>query len=248
MKVAFGNHPAHTCRAVLPPITALLLVAMSLAVSSAAVLPANRWVELARDPSGGRRSSAIRYVPGAKGFLLWGFFDTDPDLLQEMPLMRTSEYDTVFFDLESARWENHFPKAWEELWSKQLPLAYVPRTYSGITSGSERSVLRSATNSPNAAPRPDLNIVFDQVAYHPPSNSLAYFTGGLTAFYDVAKRHWSGPRPRRRAPPVLGGSLAHDPLHDELILFGGGNVAELDSNGQLAGHAGTWIYSIAANE
>jgi hypothetical protein len=47
---------------------------------------------------------------------------------------------------------------------------------------------------------------------------------------------------------VLGGSLAYDPLHDEIILFGGGHVAERGPDGQVAGHTGTWVYRPKAND
>ena len=70
----------------------------------------------------------------------------DPELLQEQPLMQIPEYDMVSFDAAEGRWRSHFPREWAELWRRRLPLAYVPRTYSGITSGSERTVLRGATH------------------------------------------------------------------------------------------------------
>jgi len=130
-----------------------------------------------------RPGSAIRYVPESHAFFLWGFMNDDPELLQEQPLMQIPEYDMVTFDPDEGRWRNHFPVEWEEQWSKRLPLAYIPRTYSGITSGSERTVLRGPTNEKEGAPRPDLNIVFDQAVYFPPTQSLVYFTGGLTAAY-----------------------------------------------------------------
>lgn len=208
----------------------------------------NRWVEIRRDANGARRSSAIRYVPDERAFFLWGFMNDNPDLLQEHPLIEIPEYDMVSFDPDAGRWQNHFPTAWEELWSKKLPLAYVPRTYSGITNGSERSILRSPTDSPGAASRPDLNLVFDQVAYHPPSKSLIYFTGGLTAAYDVTNRRWTDLAPAHSPPPVRGGSLTYDPVNDEMVLFAGGHVVEPGPNGAVVGYAGTWVYSFASDD
>src|SRR4029079_13081243 len=90
---------------------------------------------------------------------------------------------------------------------------------------------------------PDLNISFDHVVYHPPSRSLVYFTGGLTVAYHVESRRWRNLAPAQTPPPVLGGSLAYDPLHDEIVLFGGGHVAEKRDDGRIVGHTGTWIYS-----
>jgi hypothetical protein len=166
----------------------------------------------------------------------------DPNLLQEQPLMEIPEYDVVGFDPRERRWLNHLPKRWESQWSKKLPLAYIPRTYSGITTGSERTVLRGLTDDAGGAPRPDLNVVFDQVSYHPPTNSLIYFTGGLTAAYETVNRRWSDLAPKNSPPPVLGGSLAHDPVNDEIVLFGGGHVAESGPDGRVVGYTGTWVY------
>ncbi len=205
-------------------------------------LPANRWVQIAKDPVGARRGRSIRYAPDAGAFFLWGFMNADPDLLQEQPLMVAPEYDVVYFDPSQSQWRSHLPRAWELLWNKRLPLAYTPRTYSGITTGSERTVLRGATSEEEGAPRPDLNIVFDQVTYHPASKSLIYFTGGLTAAYNVMDRRWSDLVPSHSPPPVLGGSLAYDSINDEIILFGGGHVAEAGSDGRVVGYTGTWVY------
>ena len=229
-------------------VTSVLLLTCVCAASSAQDLPANRWVELRREPAGARPGSAVRYVPSAGQFLLWGFMNHDPDLPQEQPLMEIPEYDMVAFDLTARAWRGHLPRSMEESWSRHLPLAYVPRTYSGITTGSERTILRGPSNDREAPPRPDLNIVFDQVTYRPANHSLYYFTGGLTAAYDAANRHWTDLRPRHSPPPVLGGSLVYDPLHDEILLFGGGHVAERGPDGAVRGYTGTWVYSIAGND
>ncbi len=206
-------------------------------------IPANQWVQLGQDLQGARPGSAIRFAPSVGVFFLWGFMNSNPDLLQEQPLMEIPEYDMVTFNPAERVWRSHFPKPWEEAWSQKLPLAYSARTYAGITTGSERTVLRNPTEEAEGAPRLDLNLVFDQVTYHPASQSLLYFTGGLTAAYHTINRRWSDLAPRHSPPPVLGGSLAYDPVHDEVVLFGGGHVAEPDPNGKLVGYTGTWVYS-----
>jgi hypothetical protein len=226
---------------------ALLLPLVSLACGKQAdnQFPANQWIQLRKDTVGARRASAVRYVPDVDRFFLWGFMDFDPDLLQEHPLAEVPEYDVVTFDLNEARWRNHLPEPWEKEWNRKLPLAYIARTYAGLTTGSERTVLRSPTDENEGAPRPDLNLVFDQVSYHPPSKSLFYFTGGLTAAYDVVKRRWSDLMPVHTPPPVVAGSLAYDPLNDEMVLFGGGHVTEKATDGRIVGYTGTWVYRFA---
>ena len=217
-------------------------------MSSACLAQPGQWTELRKDFAGARPGSAIRYASQAKSFFLWGFMNADPNLLQENPLMAVPEYDVVTFDPEEGRWRNHLPAHMENDWSKLLPLAYVPRTYSGITTGSERTLMRSMTDEEEAVPRPDLNIVFDQVTYNSAANSLFYFTGGLTATYEVARRRWSDLAPASSPPPVLGGSLAYDPVRDEVILFGGGHVAERSADGRILGHTGTWVYRNKGND
>jgi len=90
--------------------------------------------------------------------------------------------------------------------------------------------------------RPDLNIVFDQVTYDKKRSQMVYFTGGRTFFYNVVDRVWSDVGKGLSPPPVLGGSLCRDPFNDEIVLVGGGHVAEIGENGQLVGYTGAWIY------
>lgn len=211
-------------------------------------LPANTWVQIRQDTSGARRGCAIRYAPEAGAFFLWGFMDADPEFRQEEPSLTLPEYDMVAFDLATRRWRNHLPQSYSAEWSKKLPPTFVPRCYHGLTSGSERSLFRPPEGYPAEAARPDPNVVFDQVAYHPPSRSLVYFTGGLTIAYHVEQRRWTNLAPAHSPPPVLGGALVHDPVHDELILFGGGHVAEEGPNGRTVGYTGMWVYSFTAKD
>ena len=81
-----------------------------------AQLPANSWTLLRQDPAGARRGSALRYAPKAGVFVLWGFMNDDPDLLQEQPLMRIPEYDVVAFDLAGKQWQSQFPAEWAAAW------------------------------------------------------------------------------------------------------------------------------------
>src|SRR5262249_47855502 len=62
--------------------SSLFLAVICLAQDS----PANRWVELSRDPLGARRGSALRYAAKEGRFILWGFMTPDMELLQENPL------------------------------------------------------------------------------------------------------------------------------------------------------------------
>jgi hypothetical protein len=232
-------------RATIAGLVALSLFVASVPSGSAAdpQVPANRWVQVQKEPVGARRGSALRYAPDAGRFLLWGFMNHDYDFLQESVTMPVPEHDMVALDPTEGKWRGHFPKAQEADWSKKPPPVFVPRTYSGITSGSERSLFRPPEGFPAECARPDLNIVFDQVAYHPPTKSLIYFTGGLTAAYQVVERKWTNLAPAHAPPPVVGGTLAYDEVHDEMVLTGGGMVAEAGPDGRIVGHTSTWLYS-----
>ncbi len=207
--------------------------------------PSKQWTELAKDMSGARRGSAIRYASKAGAFFLWGFLNDDPEALQENRLIKIPEYDMVFFDPAAGRWANHLPLEKQAEWSKQLPMGMHPGIYSGITTGSRRTLMRGEAESAEGVPRPTLNIVADQVAYRSRDNSLLYFTGGLTAAYDIERRVWKDLKPPHSPPPVLGGSLAYDARRDEMILFGGGHVAE---GSPVRGYTGTWVFSYARND
>src|SRR5262249_781313 len=209
------------------------------------VSPSNAFTLVRKDNAGGRRGGAVRYAAAEKEFLLWGFMDADPEFLQENPSMPLPEHDVVFFDLEKKQWRDHVSKEWAKRQSERKPLYFVPRCYHGLTSGSERSLFRAPEGYPEATARPDLNIAFDQVVFHPPSRSLVYFTGALTVAYEVESRRWRNLAPAQSPPPVLGGSLAYDPLHDEIVLFGGGHVAEKREDGRIVGYTDTWIFSLA---
>ena len=127
-------------------------------------------------------------------------------------------------------------------WSKKLPPVFIPARTRASPAGAS-GVCSAPRPDTRGAPCPDVNIVFDHVAYHPPSKSLAYFTGGLTVAYNVEDRTWRDLAPVHSPPPVIGGSLAYDSVHDEIVLFGGGNVAEEGPDGRIVGYTGTWVYS-----
>lgn len=213
--------------------------------AGSAKLPENRWVLLAREETGARRASSFRYAEGEGYFLLWGFlghvteFYGDP----EEPYTGNPEYDLVFFDLDVRRWQNHFPLGEEEEWRRKLPPMHQVSSYQGITTGSYRPQLKLRAG----VLRPDLNIVFDQLAYDSRRSRMLYFTGGRTLAYDVRKREWQALDPPQSPPPVAGGTLVYDPSRDRAVLFGGGHVAEADSRGRLVGYTGTWIYDCGAN-
>ena len=221
----------------------LALLAFS-AAARAAGPPPNTWVQLARDPQGARRASSFRWVEESRSFLLWGFMGhvTDDYGNPERPWTENPEYDLVAFDPQTARWLSVYPLAKEKEWRTQPPPMHECNAYQGITIGSHRPQLKMR----EGVLRPDLNIVFDQLAYDSKRARMLYFTGGRTFAYDVRARQWSDAAPGTPAPPpVAAGTLAYDPFNDEAVLSGGGHVAESGPRGELVGYTGTWIYECA---
>jgi hypothetical protein len=125
-------------------------------------------VELRKDAVAARPVSAVQYAPDARLFSLWGFMNADYDLLQKRVTMPVPEHDMVVFDSAQGRWQSHLPQAWAAAWRKQLPPVFIPLTYAGIHRQRTLPLSPVAGISAQAA-HPDLNIVFDQVAYHPPT-------------------------------------------------------------------------------
>ncbi len=204
-------------------------------------IPANTWVQVRQDQFGARRCSSFRFVPDQGRFLLWGYHEWNVYIYgnPDIPWEDNTEYDLVAFDPDSLRWLNVLPRGKESLWADSLPPMHLSKFYHGITTGSYRTGLAER----DGVLRPDLNVVYDQVTFDTKRRRMVYFTGGRTLAYNIDSRVWSDIAGADSPPPVLGGSLCYDPFNDEIVLVGGGNVAERWPEGDLRGYAGTWIYS-----
>jgi hypothetical protein len=219
------------------------LAAVSCVKRKSLNLPVNTWTTICQTERGARRSSSFRYVPDGGYFLLWGYMgyvteyygnpDTPPD--------STPEYDIVAFKPSDGRWTSQLPFDKEEAWSLNLPPLHLCSSYQGITTGSQRPQLKLR----EGVMRPDLNIVYDQVTYDTQRKRMVYFTGGRTFAYDIGSRAWSDAAVHGGPPPVLGGSLCYDPFNDQIVLAGGGHVAECGPDGKPVGYTGTWVFSCA---
>jgi hypothetical protein len=203
-------------------------------------LTPNNWSLILQEDQGARRFSSFRYAPDINRFLLWGFngYYSEDYGNPEEPWSGNKEYDIVAFNPVTGHWENHFPHSKVEEWSKSLPPMHMVNSYQGITPGYYRPQLRER----GGVLRPDLNIVGDQVTYDSKRRRMVYFTGGRTFAYQVEERIWSTIDGDQAPPPVSFGSLCYDPFGDRIILFGGGHVAEPDSEGHAVGYTGTWVY------
>ena len=203
--------------------------------------PVNSWVQLARDAEGARRNSSFRYVNDGGYFLLWGFMGYESDQYgdPETPWRGNKEYDIVVFDPRRGKWESQYSFEKESDWRISPPPMHQCASYQGITTGSYRPQLKER----EGVLRPDLNIVFEQVAYDNKRSRMIYFTGGRTFAYDVRTREWSDAAPAGDSPPPVSvATLSYDPFNDEIVLAGGGHVAEPGPGGRAVGYTGVWIY------
>ena len=160
-------------------------------------------------------------------------------------MARKQWYDLVVFDPRKGRWDSQYPPEKENEWRNSPPPMHHCTSYQGITTGSYRPQLKER----EGVLRPDLNIVFDQVAYDTKRSRMIYFTGGRTFAYDVRTRKWSDAAPGRGSPPpVSAATLSYDPFNDEVVLAGGGHVAEPGPRGRAVGYTGTWIYQPGSSQ
>ena len=204
-------------------------------------LPANSWTRLSEDQEGARRNSSFRYVNDGKYFLLWGFMGhvTDQYGNPDQGWTGNKEYDIVTFDPRKGVWESQAPHEKEKEWRQNPPPMHECNSYQGIATGSARPQLKMR----EGVLRPDLNLVFDQVTYDTKRSRMIYFTGGRTFSYETRARKWSDAAPNTASPPpVSGATLAYDPFNDEVVLAGGGHVAEAGPNGKIVGYTGTWLF------
>jgi hypothetical protein len=225
---------------------AVMLAAAHFATRGAGTqAPPNTWTQVAHDPQGARTSSSFRWVEEGGYFLLWGFhgYVMSDYGNPEKPWSGNKEYDLVAFDPRRGSWDSHLPFEKEEEWRRALPPMHMCSYYQGITIGSHRPQLKDR----EGVLRPDLNVVFDQLAYDRRRARMIWFTGGRTFAYDVKARKWSDAAAQGGPPPVLGGSLCYDRRNDEMVLFGGGHVAEPGPGGVPVGYTGTWIYESAGS-
>jgi hypothetical protein len=216
-------------------------LATSCTRNAQADVPANSWTRIVQDQQGARRFSSFRYVNDGKYFLLWGYMGhvTDDYGNPDKPWDGNNEYDIVVFDPQAGRWQSQYPREKENEWPNNPPPMHLCNSYQGITTGSYRPQLKVR----EGVLRPDLNIVFDQVAYDSKRSRMIYFTGGRTFAYDVRSRKWSDAVSQSQTPPpVSGATLSYDPFNDEIVLAGGGHVAEPGPHDEPVGYTGTWIF------
>jgi len=100
-------------------------------------------------------------------------------------------------------------------------------------------------------------LLFHMTAYDSLRGRIFACAAGFMACYDPKTSRWTDEeavvelygRKYPGAPPVAWGSMCYDPVHDELVLLPGGAVFNFDrweTDREVTGHFGTWLYSARA--
>ncbi|OOG22022.1 hypothetical protein B1C78_15535 [Thioalkalivibrio denitrificans] len=195
----------------------------------------NTWVVLSEEATGVREaySPAFYYVPSLDRFVLSGGIARD-----------SQHFDTEMFDAATRQWLNAYPD-------------HAPyRKSSGPT---------DASSTPRSNPpfivdeagvsriRMDDRVVgystgshlFHQYAYNPDAGRLYAYFMDVTATYDPERREWQPldvekfTRTEQRSFHHIYGSMAHDPVNNQILSVGGTSVED-------GGSPGVWAFDIAS--
>lgn len=219
----------NTCRTLLA-LTLALLVGSTPARTALEDAPANTWVQLASEPTGGREWPVFFFDPAAKQLVLSAGGYEGP-----------AHFDTELFDPVAAKWTNAYPKdAPYKAASGPTDAAKVAFGDTGVFKVDAHGVNRILRSLNPYLREPG---TYHQWAYSPDDRKLyAYFMDHTLAF-DPAARVWSdlkAPKFSKSADfPLTYGALAYDPVNKEVLSLGGTS----DEDG---GSPGTWAFNIAA--
>ena len=129
-------------------------------------------------------------------------------------------------DLKQQTWTRLVPKD-KEAWLRKLPK--VRR--SGTRWGNRMSFYKAEDVT-----YPVWMTHFGQLCYVPTMKKVLFFVGGKSFAFDLEKNLWEPLKPKHSPPHVVWSSMIHDPVNDEVMLFGGGGGCEEN-------RPGTWLWS-----
>lgn len=176
-----------------------------------------QWKQIFAAPKGevgGRSFCKPVLLPGGRIFI-WG----SPG---------KKDWTTGAFDIASKKWIPLLPKGKESWLEKRPKMRYGQRWGSG-TSFDENT----------KQPVPVLH--FNQATYVPSLKKILYVVGEKTMLFDPATNEWELLAPKKRPPLVLWSALCHDPVNDEVVLFGG------TANDEVA-RPGTWVFEVKTKD
>lgn len=193
--------------------------------------PANTWVKLGEEASGGRDWPMFHFDPAQGQFILSGGGHEGP-----------VHYDTELFDPATAKWRNAYPKDApykNEAGPTDAPGVDFRDTFVLKADANGITRLHRALNPYGKEPG-----TYFQSAYNSDNGKIYAYYQDATLAYDPKLRQWTDLKAERfsKSPDftLVYGSLAYDPVNKEILSIGGTS----DEDG---GSPGTWAFNIAAN-
>ncbi len=192
--------------------------------------PANTWVKLAEEKSGGRDTPLFCYAPNVGKFILAGGVSRKPQ-----------HFDTEFFDAGAGKWTNAHPK--NGPYRKESGPTDAPGGGKGPFYTDKAGVARIRMSTDPSAYVTGTRLYF-QYAFDAAGGKLYAYFHDRTGVYDPLGRKWSdlgaaGFSKTSKKCRLIYGSLAYDPVNKEILSLGG-------TSDQPGGTPGTWAFSIAA--
>ena len=207
-------------------MAAAIVVALVARASTAADIPAGRFVEVGSDAAGGHFFSQVIYAPTVNAVVSWG------TQTHAKPI-RTHE--TQHFLVEADRWIDAWPFDKARTWKGKFKQWGDWEICSPVGSFYRRDGV--------AMPRP--NNSFYQVCWDGHNRRAVFYVGSMTFSYEPRKRLWKLIRARTvpAQPPamLIWSSMCYDPVNRQVILFGGGGIAAGD------GRPHTWALDVTTD-
>ena len=201
------------------------VVAMTLPIQARAdtapTIQAEPWRLVVRTPA-----DEVRPHGFAK---LIGIEELDKAMIWGSPADKSDkDWCAIALDLGKGQWQPIVP-AGKEGW-----LAARPKMRLGMRWGAG-----IALDSPDGLLQPVPMCYFNQAVWVPSMKKVLFFVGGKHLAFDPAAGTWEELKPKVAPPHVVWSAMCHDPVNDEVVLFGGG--ADCDEN-----TPGTWLLDCKA--
>jgi hypothetical protein len=195
--------------------------------------PANTWVKLGSERTGARAWPVFYFDPKLGKFVVSGG-----------EAKKEAHADTEHFDAGSATWVNVYPPdaPYRAASGPSDAPAMDFRANTVPLKADRAGVMRIVRNLNPYEWDPGL---FHQWAYHPDDGRVYAYFMDATLVFDPKNSTWADMKVHKFSQShnswLIYGSLAHDPIHQQLVSIGG-------TSDQEGGTPGTWTFGLADKE
>ncbi len=196
--------------------------------------PVNTWARVVQAETGGRDQPIFVYAPEIERFVAAAG-------MQHRGGVRPRHYDTEEFDLETCTWYNAYPPGMEEGRPVSGPVGdeYAHERAMHGRGGRQLFYRDGDHLRLGAGGQWHDGKLYGLYCYVPGGKIYAYKWREHTLVYDVKERTWTDLEAEPRDKARVWGSMAYDPVNEEILHAGGG-----DGSAEVS----TWAYSIENNE